>query len=101
MNDRPEFDPEKIYDFHRSKWHQEPKYFINDLEFLEQKIEAKLDEIKEQLSAIFQISTKLLRDVMDHEISIDNNSQRIEMLNLDLNAMIVKIKDLQDKANNE
>ena len=45
---------------------------MSELEFLEQKIEAKLDKINEQLSALFQLSTKFLRDSMDLTIEIDN-----------------------------
>ena len=100
MNDRPDYDPEKTYNDHRAKWH-EPKFYMSELEFLEQKIEAKLDKINEQISALFQLSTKFLRDSLDFQIEIDNNSQRFEMLNLDVNTLIIRIKDLEDKAKNE
>ena len=100
MNDRPDYDPEKTYNDHRAKWH-EPKFYMSELEFLEQKIEAKLDKINEQISALFQLSTKFLRDNLDFQIEIDNNSQRFEMLNLDVNTLIIRIKDLEDKAKNE
>ena len=101
MNDRPDYDPEKTYYDHRLKLHNESKYFITDLEFLEQKIEAKLEKIDEQLSALFQLATKCLRDNLDFQIEIDNNSQRFEMISLDVNALIIRIKDLEDKAQNE
>ena len=100
MNDRPDYDPEKTYNDHRAKWH-EPKFYMSELEFLEQKIEAKLEKIDEQISALFQLSTKFLRDNLDFQIEIDNNSQRFEMLNLDVNTLIIRIKDLEDKAKNE
>ena len=100
MNDRPDYDPEKTYNDHRAKWH-EPKFYMSELEFLEQKIEAKLEKIDEQISALFQLSTKFLRDNLDFQIEIDNNSQRFEMLNLDVNTLISRIKDLEDKAKNE
>ena len=74
---------------------------MSELEFLEQKIEAKLEKIDEQISALFQLSTKFLRDNLDFQIEIDNNSQRFEMLNLDVNTLIIRIKDLEDKAKNE
>ena len=101
MNDQPESHNKKIHFDHLAHLYDEPKFYMSELEFLEQKIEAKLDKINEQISALFQLSTKFLRDNLDFQIEIDNNSQRFEMLNLDVNTLIIRIKDLEDKAKNE
>jgi len=101
MNDQPESHNKKIHFDHLGHLYDEPKFYMSELEFLEQKIEAKLEKINEQLSALFQLATKCLRDNLDFQIEIDNNSQRFEMISLDVNALIIRIKDLEDKAQNE
>lgn len=101
MSDRPEYDQEKNYADHRAKWYDEPKYYMSELEFLEQKIEAKLDKIDEQLSALFQLSTKFLRDSMDATIDVDNNVVKFESIDRAINELIVRLKDLENRLSNE
>ena len=105
MNDRPDYDPEKTYNDHRAKWH-EPKFYMSELEFLEQKIEAKLDKINEealrtfdQLSVLFQLSEKLLRDSIDATIDTDNNVIKFEALDRAINDLKITLKDIQTKLN--
>jgi hypothetical protein len=111
MNDRPEFDPEKIYDFHRSKWHDDSKYYMSELEFLEQKIEAKLDQINEQLSALFQLAAKTLSESMDAVIETDYRTKLFADISITIASLQIRIeklearenhlKGLQEKPNNE
>jgi len=111
MNDRPEFDPEKIYDFHRSKWHDDSKYYMSELEFLEQKIEAKLDQINEQLSALFQLAAKTLSESMDAVIETDYRTKLFADISIAIASLQIRIekleardnhlKGLQEKPNNE
>jgi len=97
MNDRPEYDPEKTYDDHRAKWHVQDKFYMSELEFLEQKIEAKLDKIDEQLSALFQLSTKFLRDSLDFTMDADMSVVKFESLDRTINDLKVTLKDIQTK----
>jgi hypothetical protein len=111
MNDRPDFDPEKIYDFHRSKWHDDSKYYMSELEFLEQKIEAKLDQINEQLSALFQLAAKTLSESMDAVIETDYRTKLFADISIAIASLQIRIeklearenhlKGLQEKPNNE
>ena len=94
MNDRPDFDPEKIYDFHRSKWHEESKYFLTDLEFLEQKIEAKLDQINEQLSALFQLAAKGISESMDAVIETDFQTKKFADIDLEIRNIKEELRNL-------
>jgi hypothetical protein len=93
MNDRPDFDPEKLYDSHRSKWYDDSKYYMSELEFLEQKIEAKLDQINEQLSALFQLAAKNLSESLDAVIDADFQTKKF--LDIDLEIRNIK-KELCD-----
>lgn len=97
MSDRPEYDPEKTYDDHRAKSHVQDKFYMSELEFLEQKIEAKLDKIDEQLSALFQLSTKFLRDSLDFTMDSDMSVVKFESLDRTINDLKVTLKDIQTK----
>ena len=111
MNDRPDFDPEKLYDSHRSKWYDDSKYYMSELEFLEQKIEAKLDQINEQLSALFQLAAKGITDSMDAVIETDYRTKLFADISIAIASLQIRIekleaqenhlKGLQDKPNNE
>ena len=94
MNDRPDFDPEKLYDSHRSKWYDEPKYYMSELEFLEQKIEAKLDQINEQLSALFQLAAKGISESMDAVIETDFQTKKFADIDLEIRNIKEELRNL-------
>ena len=106
MNDQPESHNKKIHFDHLAHLYDEPKFYMSELEFLEQKIEAKLDKINEealrtfdQLSVLFQLSEKLLRDSIDATIDTDNNVIKFEALDRAINDLKITLKDIQTKLN--
>ena len=94
MNDRPDFDPEKLYDSHRSKWYDDSKYYMSELEFLEQKIEAKLDQINEQLSALFQLAAKGISESMDAVIETDFQTKKFADIDLEIRNIKEELRNL-------
>lgn len=82
MSDRPDFDPEKNFETIRNNWDYVKKqaYFVSELEALDQKIEKNLEQINEQLSALFQLAQKSLGDQIDGAIDRDFKNSKLEEL---------------------
>lgn len=80
MSDRPDFDPEKNFESIRKNWDKKPSYFVSELEALDQKIEKNLEQINEQLSALFQLAQKSLGDQIDGAIDRDFKNSKLEEL---------------------
>lgn len=80
MSDRPDYDPEKNFEAIRKNWDKKPSYFVSELEALDQRLEANLELINEQLSALFQLATKALSDSMDATIDRDFKNSKLEEL---------------------
>ena len=80
MNDRPDFDPEKTFETIRKNWEKKPTYFVSELEALDQKLERNVEQITEQLSALFQLAQKSLSDQIDIAIDRDFKNSKLEEL---------------------
>ena len=91
MSDRPEYDPEKNFETTRKNWDRSPTYIVSELEALDQKMEKNLEQINEQLSALFQLATKALGDTIDARIESDSKNSKLE-------EMFIAIRNLEKRV---
>lgn len=91
MSDRPDYDPEKNFETIRKNWDRSPTYIVSELEALDQKMEKNLEQINEQLSALFQLATKALGDTIDARIESDSKNSKLE-------EMFIAIRNLEKRV---
>lgn len=97
MNDRPDFDPEKNFEAIRKNWDKKPSYFVSELEALDQRLEANLELINEQLSALFQLATKALSDSMDATIDTDYRTTKFADIAIAIANLQIRIEKLETR----
>lgn len=98
MSDRPDFDPEKNFETIRKNWDKKPTYFVSELEALDQKIETNLEQIREQLSALFQLAQKSLGDQIDGAIDRDFKNSKLEELFFAIIKLEERIGKLEERV---